>query len=92
MKKSASEISNMILVPEQYNLTEADVKVGYALVEILMNWDNIFSELESKKYTKSNVDGFIKEYTRLNTKQIRDAKKKFTNVYLKIKDKLLQND
>lgn len=89
MIKVADEIEVMANNPENYNLNDTDVKVGLTLVELLRNWDNIFETLESKKYNKSSVDSFIKEATLLNTKQIRDSKKKFIAVYFNIKDKIL---
>jgi hypothetical protein len=91
MGKSASMISKMITEPQKYGLNDNDIKVGIALVDILMNWGDIFSQLETKKYNKSQIDLFIKEFTSLGTKQIRDAKKKFSNVYFKMKNEILKN-
>ena len=92
MKNSCEAISEMLESPEKNNLNESDVKVGYALVEILSHWDDIFADLESKKYNKSCVDTFIKEYTFLSTKQIREAKKKYSAAYFELKDKMLEQD
>lgn len=96
MKKAATEITNMIQEPQKYNLNESDVKVGLAIVNILNNWDSIFSELESKKYNKSQVDLFIKEFTSLDgasgTKKIRDAKKKYITAYFRLKEQMLNED
>lgn len=91
MGKSVSMISKMITEPQKYGLNDNDIKVGIALVDILMNWGDIFSQLETKKYNKSQIDLFIKEFTSLGTKQIRDAKKKFSNVYFKMKNEILKN-
>ena len=91
MGKSASMISKMITEPQKFGLNDNDIKVGIALVDILMNWGDIFSQLETKKYNKSQIDLFIKEFTSLGTKQIRDAKKKFSNVYFKMKNEILKN-
>ena len=94
MDRSASEINKMITESDKYNLNESDIKVGLALVNILNNWDEIFLHMgsESKKYNKSQVDSFIKESTLLSTKQIRDAKKKFSSAYFKLKEELLNED
>lgn len=92
MKNAAKEIGMMIEEPEIHNLTESDVKVGKALISILTDWDDIFSEFESKKYNKSQVDAFIKETTMLSTRQIREAKKKYANAYFRIKQEILDKD
>ena len=92
MIRSADEIKKMINDSCKYNLNESDIKVGMALVNLLTNWDEIFMHLESKKYNKSEVDSFIKETTLLSTKQIRDAKKKFSSVYFKLKEQMLNED
>lgn len=96
MQKSASEIEKMIQEPSKHKLNDSDVKVGIAIINILTNWDDIFSELESKKYNKSQIDLFIKEFTSLEgtsgTKKIRDAKKKYAMVYYKLKEQMLSED
>jgi len=92
MVKSADEISKMINNADKYNLNESDIKVGMALVEVLTNWDEIFMKLDTKKYNKSQVDAYIKETTLLNTKQIRDAKKKYSAIYFKLKEQILNSN
>jgi hypothetical protein len=82
----------MLETPSKYNLNESDIKVGMALVNLLNNWDEIFMKLDSNKYNKSEVDDFIKESTLLSTKQIRDAKKKYSAVYFKMKEEMLNED
>lgn len=92
MARASEEIVKMIGEPLKYKLNETDVKVGGALVNILNNWDDIFCDFNSKKYNKSSIDSFIKESTYLTTKQIRDSKKKFSIVYVKLKEQLLNED
>ena len=92
MAKMADEIDKMVNDSSRYNLNESDIKVGMALVDLLRNWDEIFMRLNTNKYNKSEVDSFIKESTLLSTKQIRDSKKKYTAVYLKLKDQMLNSD
>lgn len=89
IKTTIIEIEKMLGEPERFSLNENDVKVGYALLELLNNWEDIFQNLKSKKYNKNCVDSFIKEMTQLTTKPIRDAKKKYAVLYFKIKDKIL---
>lgn len=92
MLRSADEIKKMLESSDRYNLNESDIKVGMALVNVLLNWDEIFMTLETKKYNKSQVDAYIKETTLLSTKQIRDAKKKYATVYFKLKEQMLNED
>lgn len=92
MSSVADEIKKMLEEPHKYNLNDSDVKVGMALIEVLTDWDVIFMKLETKKYNKSQVDAYIKEQTLLSTKQIRDAKKKYSAVYFKLKEQILNED
>lgn len=92
MDESVKQIRKMIEEPEKHNLNETDIKVGLALVNLLSNWDDIFMKLDSKKYNKSEVDSYIKETTLLTTKQIRDSKKKYSSVYFKLKQEMLNED
>lgn len=92
MARAADEISKMIKESNKYNLNDSDIKVGMALVDVLTNWDVIFMELDTKKYNKSQVDAYIRENTLLSTKQIRDAKKKYSVVYFKLKEQILNED
>ena len=70
-------------------LTENERKVGYALLEMLMNWEDIFKRIESQKFNKTSVYYFIKETTMLSTKEVRDAMKKYKNLYFFTKEKLI---
>lgn len=90
--RAVNEIKKMINESNKYNLNESDIKVGMALINLLTDWDRIFMHLESKKYNKSQVDAYIKENTLLSTKQIRDAKKKYSAVYFKLKEQMLNED
>lgn len=90
IKLMVVEIQDMIDNSQKYGLLTNDIKVGIALVDMLENWDDIFSQIESKKYNKSQVDLYIKETTCLNTKQIYESKKKFAKVYFAVKEKFLE--
>ena len=70
-------------------LNENEQRIGYALLEMLMNWEEIFKRLENKKFNKTSVWFFLKEYTRLTPKEIRDGMKKFKNVYFFTKEKMI---
>jgi hypothetical protein len=79
-----------ILLPENVNqLTENEMKIGNALLEMLLNWEEIFKYLGSKKFNKSCVLQFIRDYTDLPTKDIREGMKKFKELYIFTKEKLI---
>lgn len=80
-----------ILSPENNEkLTEKERQVGYALLEILMNWEQIFSNLSAdRKFNKTSFLYFVKEYTQLSTKDVRDAMKKYKDIYFIEKQNLI---
>lgn len=79
-----------ILLPENVNgLTENEVKIGNALLEMMLNWEEIFKYLGSKKFNKSCVLQFIRDYTDLPTKDIREGMRKYKELYLFTKQKLI---
>jgi hypothetical protein len=80
-----------ILSPENNEkLNEKERQVGYALLEILMNWEQIFSNLSAdRKFNKTSFLYFVKEYTQLSTKDVRDAMKKYKTIYFEEKQNLI---
>lgn len=72
---------------EGSNLSPNEIKVGYALIDILSNWETIFRDdvKESDKFNKNKVLSRIREYTLLNTKDIRTSMKKYKEIYGSIK-------
>lgn len=80
-----------ILSPENHEkLNEKERQVGYALLEILMNWEQIFSNLSNdRKFNKTSFIYFVKEYTQLSTKDVRDAMKKYKDIYFTEKENLI---
>ena len=54
-----------------------------------MNWEEIFKRLENKKFNKTSVLFFLKEYTMLNSKDIREGMRKYKNLYFFTKEKLI---
>ena len=81
-----------ILSPENNEkLTEKERQVGYALLEILMNWEQIFSNLSAdRKFNKTSFLYFVKEYTRLSTKDVHDAMRKYKDIYFTEKQNLIE--
>lgn len=83
------QIQEILSVENESSLNENEKKIGYALLEMLMNWEDIFKRIESKKFNKTSVAFFIKEYTMLSTKEIREGMKKFKNLYFLTKKNLI---
>lgn len=67
-------------------MTNDEKKVGYAIIEILKNWEDIFPVGDNKKFNKTNVLYFIKENTLLQTKEVKDALKKYKLNYFTVKE------
>ena len=63
------------------NVIENERKVGEALVFILDNWENILNFAGGNKYNKNSILSCIREATNLNTKDIRNAMKKYKKIY-----------
>ncbi len=87
--RTISEIQMMLSVENIDSLNENEQKIGYALLEMLMNWEEIFKRLENKKFNKTSVLFFLKEYTLLDSKEIRDGMKKYKNLYFFTKQKMI---
>lgn len=70
-------------------LSENEIKVGEALIELLSNWENIFDNnvSGSSKFNKNQILSYIREYTLLGTKDIRISMKKYKELY-----KIVKND
>ncbi len=72
---------------EVAKLNENELKVGYAIVEILDNWKQMFSDLEnSNKFTKNLFLSYVRNITSLETKDIRVSMRKFKKLYYIMKD------
>jgi hypothetical protein len=71
-------------------LTDNELKVGTSLVKILDEWDNIFSDdiSKNKKYNKNLILLYMRNMTSLNTKDIRNAMKRYKTIYKMLKDDL----
>lgn len=85
MQKTASGISETISDPVGNKLTDNQIKVGKALVELLTNWDELFAQMGSDKFNKSSILLFLKETTLLTTKEIRDSMKEYKKEYYNLK-------
>jgi translation initiation factor 2B subunit (eIF-2B alpha/beta/delta family) len=69
-------------LPPKKKLSENEKKVGYALIDILENWENIFESMDGgSKYNKNSVLETMREDTNLSTKDIRLSMKCFKDLY-----------
>jgi hypothetical protein len=67
-------------------LTENEIKVGQALIDILDNWETIFDNMEGgPKYNKNTILATIRDYTNLTTKDIRVSMTRYKKIYALIK-------
>jgi hypothetical protein len=72
------------------NLTDNELKLGEALVEIFENYETIFVGPSNNKYNKNIILLSLREMTNLNTKEIRSAIKKYKIIYLGMLEKMMK--
>ena len=85
IKETSEGINEMIENSEKYKLKENEIKVGKALVDLMLNWEEIFERMGSNKFNKSSILLFLKESTMLNTNEIRNSMRVFKNKYYLLK-------
>ena len=69
-------------------LNENEKKVGYALIDILENWETAFESMDGgSKYNKNSVLETMRNYTNLSTKDIRLSMKRFKDMYELLKQR-----
>lgn len=86
--KMSNEIKNVIETSQ--NLNENERKVGYALIDVLDNWEDILDDGGSNKLNKSSFLSFVRETTLLDTKEIRDSMKRYKCLYKLVKNYVLE--
>ncbi len=69
-------------------MSENELKVGNSVLEILTNREYFVRE-DSNKYNKNNFYYSVREYTGLETKDIRSALKRYKSLYMLTKNNLL---
>ena len=89
MKKTAKDIQEVVDEPDKNKLNDNQIKVGKALVELLNNWEDLFSRMGSDKFNKSSILLFLKETTLLSTKEIRDSMKGYKSMYYLLKKNMI---
>jgi hypothetical protein len=73
---------------EKENLNENEQKLGYALIDLFDNYDEIFSGADNNKFNKNVILLSLREMTNLSTKEIRSSIKRFKKLYLIIQVKM----
>jgi predicted SprT family Zn-dependent metalloprotease len=69
-------------------LNENEKKLGYALIELFDNYEEIFSGADNNKFNKNVILLSLREMTNLSTKEIRSSIKRFKKLYLIIQVKM----
>jgi hypothetical protein len=75
---------------EKGDLNENEVKLGQALHDLFVNYDQIFIGTSNNKFNKNVILLSLREMTNLSTKEIRSSIKKFKNIYLDMLDKMIK--
>lgn len=78
IEKLLEELEDFMLDP---SLTENEKKLGYALIDIISNYENINAIGEGDKFNKNLILLYLREMTGLTTKDIRLTLKRFKTIY-----------
>jgi 5S rRNA maturation endonuclease (ribonuclease M5) len=73
------------------SISEQEMKLGQALMEIFRNYNNIFVDnSNNNKFNKNVVLFEIREMTNLSTKEIRNSLKRYKKIYQEIINDMLK--
>ncbi len=89
IQKLVGEIKTELLNENNHKkkLNENEIKIGYALIDILENWELVFSSMEGgSKYNKNSFLETMRNYTNLSTKDIRIGMKRYKLLYEVLKN------
>ena len=91
---SESLIKNFIKEMDMYmsskDLTDNEIKLGEALMEIFKNYDTIFLGTSNNKFNKNIILLSLREMTNLTTKEIRTSLKKYKTIYINMVEKIIR--
>lgn len=85
IKKFLVELNDFV---ENNNLNNNELKLGYALLELFENYEEIFIGTDNNKFNKNIILLSIREMTNMSTKEIRTSMKKFKDLYYNLTNKL----
>lgn len=89
IKEVVTTLEDVLDNPKKHGLKENEIKIGNSILDMLDNWETIFTNNDTTKFNKTSVLYYLKENTFLTTKEIRDTMKKFKNLYKSTKMKYL---
>jgi len=82
---SEKVIKNFLLELDNFlkneNLSDNEVKLGYALHDLFENYESIFIGNDNNKFNKNIILLSLREMTNLSTKEIRGSMKKYKSMY-----------
>ena len=73
-----------------HNLSENELKLGEALIEIFQRYDEIFLSTKNNKFNKNIILLSLREMTNLSTKEIRTSLKKYKTIYINMLQKIIK--
>lgn len=85
IKEFLKELEKFI---EESNLNNNELKLGYALLELFENYEEIFIGTDNNKFNKNIILLSLREMTNMSTKEIRTSMKKYKNLYFDLTIKL----
>ena len=71
---------------EEDELNDNELKLGFALIDILDNYETIFPATDNNKFNKNVILLSIRDMTNMSTKEIRASIKKFKKIYSSLID------
>ena len=85
-------IARFLIEIEKYindtNLNNNELKLGYALIELFENYEEIFIGTDNNKFNKNIILLSLREMTNMTTKEIRTSMKKFKHLYFDVSSRL----
>ena len=90
IKETINVIQEIINNDVKGLLTDKEILVGNALIDLFKNWEDILDDCGSNKLNKSNILYHLRDVTRLPTKEIRDSIKKYKKAYYIIKKEVIK--
>jgi len=73
---------------ENNDLNNNELKLGYALMELFENYNQIFIGTDNNKFNKNIILLSLREMTNMSTKEIRTSMRKFKNLYYELTKRL----
>lgn len=85
IKRFIKELNDYI---ENTDLNNNELKLGYALMELFENYNNIFIGTDNNKFNKNIILLSLRDMTNMSTKEIRTSMRKYKKLYYELTNKL----